>query len=391
MPPQRSPRTPRRPMTPELAVAPYQHDTPEKTRLVTAIQFAQYLNERYPDRPAISKREAIAFAGFSERTAYRTLAAASEGHGLRRHHNDPEATERRGRPRKLTQAQLDEAIDVVELEGIAARAMSWEELVGVVSAEVCGRTMRDSMQRLGYFKRIAVSKHWLPPDVRKRRVAYASTMLQRYPTVEDWKKVRFSDECHFGYGNSRRKHIIRRAGNEERYRPCNIEERNEPTEKEAKKFHVWAAVGWNFKSDLTFYEVPTNTNGKMTLQVYRDVILEGVVKPWLQRGDEFVLEEDQDGGHGTGKTNIVRTWKERNRLNCYFNASSSPDLVIIENCWQVPKQHLKERPHWLDEETVKMIREGWANLQQSYINQLVESIPKRLHDVIISEGKLTGH
>jgi hypothetical protein len=44
----------------------------------------------------------------------------------------------------------------------------------------------------------------------------------------------------------------------------------------------------------------------------------------------FVLEEDGDSGHGTGPKNIVRTWKQENKLNYYFNCASSPDLFPIE-------------------------------------------------------------
>jgi len=74
------------------------------------------------------------------------------------------------------------------------------------------------------------------------------------------------------------------------------------------RYYVWAAVGYNFKSKLRFYEVPTNINGKMSMQIYRDEILEGVVRPWLDAGQHFVLEEDGDSGHGTGRytTNIVK-------------------------------------------------------------------------------------
>ncbi len=34
-------------------------------------------------------------------------------------------------------------------------------------------------------------------------------------------------------------------------------------------------------------------------------ILEPIIKPWLDNG-EFVLEEDQDSGHGTGRANSVK-------------------------------------------------------------------------------------
>lgn len=113
---------------------------------------------------------------------------------------------------------------------------------------------------------------------------------------------------------------------------------------EAKRKHVWAAIGYEFKSDLVFYDVPGNRNGKMGLQVYRDIFLEPIVKPWIldvQQGrcDPFTLEEDGDSGHGgTGKKmNIVRQWKRDNRLDSYFNVSGNPDFSPIENCWQGPK------------------------------------------------------
>lgn len=35
-----------------------------------------------------------------------------------------------------------------------------------------------------------------------------------------------------------------------------------------KRYHWWAAVGHSFKSDVHFYEIPGNTNGKMSQQVY---------------------------------------------------------------------------------------------------------------------------
>jgi len=59
----------------------------------------------------------------------------------------------------------------------------------------------------------------------------------------------------------------------------------------------------------------------MSMQVYRDVILEGEVAKWLTRGDQFVLEEDGDSGHGggnSGKRNIVKAWKEEHGLKHFL-------------------------------------------------------------------------
>ena len=98
------------------------------------------------------------------------------------------------------------------------------------------------------------------------------------------------------------------------------------------------------------------------MRVYRDVILEPIVKPWLECGQKFVLEEDGDSGHSIGKNNIVRTWKEQNGLQYYFNCHSSPDLSFIENCWQAPKAYVRKYPYWDDRSTKSLIYEGWATV-----------------------------
>jgi hypothetical protein len=76
---------------------------------------------------------------------------------------------------------------------------------------------------------------------------------------------------HSGFGSEHTLHIIRRPG--ERYCPDCVQHAPEPDEKDKKQQDLWAAAGYNFKSHITFYEVYTNSNGKMSQQVYRDVIL----------------------------------------------------------------------------------------------------------------------
>jgi hypothetical protein len=130
-------------------------------------------------------------------------------------------------------------------------------------------------------------------------------LLQRYPLPEDWKHVRFSDEVHFEFGPQHRLRIIRKPG--QQYCTSCLQEADSPQKADEKRLHCWAAVGYDFKSPIHFYNVPSNGNGKMSQSVYIDQILEPIVKPWLDRGDKFVLEEDRDSGHGPGKSNIVRT------------------------------------------------------------------------------------
>ncbi|KAK4198064.1 hypothetical protein QBC40DRAFT_179567 [Triangularia verruculosa] len=122
----------------------------------------------------------------------------------------------------------------------------------------------------------------------------------------------------------------------------------------------------------------------MSLKVYRDQILEPVVGQWLREGHSFVLEEDNDSGHGGGGP-------KKNRLDHYFNSSHSPDFVPIEKAWAYTKREVRKRQCW-DDETVKgLAEEGWAKLSQKRINKWVDQIPQILEDCIELEGALTGH
>ncbi len=214
-------------------------------------------------------------------------------------------------------------------------------------------------------------------------------MLDSYPDKNDWKHIRFNNEVHFDWGPQHTLRIIRKLG--EQYCQDCIQHEDKPNPHDEKQFHCWAAIDYQFKSSIQFYDIPTNTNEKMIQQAYIDQIFEPMVKPWLDAGHDFVLEEDNDSGHGTGPKNIVRTWKKDHKLKSYFNCASSPDLAPIENCWQPPKQHLKKYPHWDDTMTRGLILEGWDSGSQKFIDRQVLSMPERLQAVIDGEGKMTGY
>ena len=132
----------------------------------------------------------------------------------------------------------------------------------------------------------------------------------------------------------------------------------------------------------------------MSLQVYRDKILEKVVGPWLDRGDKFVLEEDGDSGHGGGNSkggrlNIVKEWKQAHGLKHFFNTPGSPDLSLIENYWRAVKQYIRANLK-IGADIMELALEGWRRISQPQINQLVDSMVRRMEDVLASEGRMTG-
>lgn len=163
-----------------------------------------------------------------------------------------------------------------------------------------------------------------------------------------------------------------------------------------KHQHTWVRAGRNFKSDLTYY-VSGNSNGKIMHLTYQNQILEPVVKSLLlniKRDliDPFILEEDGNSSHGDGsKRNLVRVWKEENKVKSYFNCLSSPYLSSIENWWQAPKQALRKMPHWNDITMRAIINEGWSHVSIEFIHKKVDTIPTRIQAVLDGHGAFTGY
>lgn len=115
------------------------------------------------------------------------------------------------------------------------------------------------------------------------------------------------------------------------------------------------------------------------------------MRPWIDEHHEFDLEEDGDSGHEPGKSEIVRTWKETNALEFYFDCHLSPDLAPIENIRQPVKQHLHKYLYWDDNTPKELIYEGCTYASRYFINEKVASMRERLDAVIAGEGKMTGY
>ncbi|KAK4243114.1 hypothetical protein C7999DRAFT_44998 [Corynascus novoguineensis] len=228
----------------------------------------------------------------------------------------PDLEETRGRKRILTPDDIHAMENLIWEYGFEARALSWQSLAYKASiiAEVSWRTIQRALGTLGYRK-----------STTKRRLEAITIALRERPTPEHWRDIRWSNEVHFSLGPKGRVMIIR-------------------------------------KPELYFYEVLENTNGKMLIKVYRDEILNKVVGSWLTRGDQFVLEEDGDSGHGTGKKNI-----------------------------NAVKQYIARFPTWTKEELRNLAVEAWNTLSQESINGWVDSMVQRMQDVVEREGKMTGH
>ncbi|KAK5634081.1 hypothetical protein RRF57_009795 [Xylaria bambusicola] len=381
--------SPPSPSTPVVQRHRKHTDTTKKTELLTLKKFRDTNDLPY------SNEDLFKYVGVNRRTGYRIL----KDHP-RRLHDNPVFKETRGRPAALTEAQIDQLVAFLKAEGYEGRALPWANLCDAAGLEFPSQskppttwTIRKHLNRRGWKKCVTCNKFWVDYNTASLREAFAREALANHGlNFTYWRRIRYSDEVHFKFGPEGKVNIIRQRG--ERYCIDCIHHRQRPTEAEDRQvcLSAWAAIGWNFKSQLVWYTVNDgngngNGNGAITLQAYRDQILEPVVKKWIDEGHDFILEENGASGHGgNSDNNIVRQWKEKNGSKYFFNCPGAPDLAPIENAWRAPKGQVKRQAIWDVAALRTAAEKGWEKLSQETINKWVDEVPERLLDIINAKG-----
>ena len=276
------------------------------------------------------------------------------------------------------------------------------------------------MERAGYYKCKACQRGYLRPET----LAFGKEHDNW--TEKEWRNIRFSDETHFSFGARNAEYIVRNETE------CYCNDCTQFKKKrEVNCFHCWAEVGFNYKGPLVFYNTPEtdikgkvkskkktitkNTNkktvrmyidpdnlpepealkkegGNMTMTTYIEQILEPYVLPHFKDNKDLVLEEENDGAHGTrSQKKKVQKYKEKHGIKCYANPPSSPDLSIIEDCWRYLKQKVKKHKCRTVDQLHWAIETEWEQLPQEWINELVDEMPIRITEVIKRQGLSTQY
>ena len=254
----------------------YQYETPQKAQVTALVAW----EDKKPFKERATRKDIFDHCEVSERQGYDILQKGT----LRRLHNDPGKVETRGSKRILANEDIDRLEKLIWSHGFEGRTMTWESLAEEANIRgrnqefISGRTVQRALGQRDWRHCIACRKSYVSPCHAKRRNKWAKDMLAKYPRPIDWRRVRFSDEVHFAFGPQGRLYILRRPG--ERNCPDCIQEREQPTNKKRKKdpenepeldlsykLHAWASVGYNFKSELIFYNAG-NSNEKINKYIY---------------------------------------------------------------------------------------------------------------------------
>lgn len=99
------------------------------------------------------------------------------------------------------------------------------------------------------------------------------------------------------------------------------------------------------------------------------------------------FQQDRAGSHRAG---VTQKWLRDHLIDGFLHPAASPNMSPIENVWHVLKKKVRARPRTptTQEELEEAVREAWDETSEHDIDKYVQSMQKRVQDLIQAKG---GH
>lgn len=322
----------------------------------------------------MSYTEIVKVTGFSREQVRRACVAASAA-----------PAQRPGRPRAMTPEQEEQLVEYVTSSKEGRRATFLQLSVVLFNAVFGVYAIRAALRRLGFHRYIARRKPPITEDNRQKRLAWALEHVNW--TVDQWRRILWSDETWITGGHHRKQYVTRRPGEE--WDPTCIVERH--TKKGGWMF--WGCFHGCRKGPGVFWEKDW---GYIDAASYQRHIVP-VIDDWLRQcrqiyGENLILMQDGAPGHSAQSTREEMAARGIQQVDW---PPFSPDLNPIESCWNWMKDHIEDAHGLVEKPSYPQLRrwvqEAWDALPEEYLEELICSMPARCQAVIDANGMHTKY
>lgn len=233
------------------------------------------------------------------------------------------------------------------------------------------RTVRRRLYNAGLYGRIAKKKPLLSQRHRNLRLQWANERAEL--TVEDWRRCLFTDETPVHLIQSRQMRYVRRRGGQA-YQPGYTR----PTvHSSGGRIMVWGGISSD-PERRPLVRVPPTVNA----EVYSNLLREHVGPLQLPRHN-MVFQQDNATAH---RSRRATTTLEELGIEVLPWPAQSPDLNPIENMWSRMKNEIENiEVHGFDALWIETLR-VWRAIPQDYVLNLIDSMPRRIQEVIAARG-----
>ena len=282
---------------------------------------------------------------------------------------------RSGRSR-ITSAREDRLLQRLQRQQPMTTSRSiQQQFFQLTGINIAPRTVRHRMVSFGLKSYIASRKPMLSTANKSRRLAWA----QHYSdwTSEQWRQVLFTDEVPISLIQIHQQRHVRCLSNERlrtgMTRPM--------IHSGGGRLMFWGC----FKDSRVGALVEVKL--KMKSHDYLNLLKDNLNHDDMQRNNT-IMQHDNAPIH---KAAVVTTWLREQEFNVLDWPPQSPDLNPIENVWAHVKSELDKQNITSKEMMRQRIQQIWANIDGSFLQKLVDSMPRRVAAVIKNHGGATKY
>lgn len=251
--------------------------------------------------------------------------------------------------------------------------MQWCETV--LGKQISKATMYRYVIRLRFRFYKAKKKPFVSSINKRRRLAWARA--HKSWTAAKWNKVLWSDESYFrvvlGSTGPRVLRTREEANNPECFRRC---------VQKPGSICVWGCFASKGVGPLHV------VNGTVTGEAYVNILQQHLptARRTLFHNKGYVFQQDNARPH---TARVTSAWIRRQRLRVLPWPASSPDLNPIENLWRYLKRRVNRRRPRTQNDLRMYVLEEWARIPSEELQKHIQSMPRRIAEVIKRRGDAT--
>jgi len=197
-------------------------------------------------------------------------------------------------------------------------------------------------------------------------------------SVEKWERVVFTDEKKFNLDGP---DGFRYYWHDLRGEPKVFSKRQNG----GGSLMVWG--GFSSQGTTNLAIISGNQNSSKHIQTLWDYLI-----PFVEdcHAGDWTLQQDGASVHRSHET---QGWLAANEIDVLEWPAKSPDLNPIENLWGIMARRVYKgcRQFQSVEELEECVMETWFDLRSQYLTKLVESMPRRMGEVIRMQGRATKY
>ena len=191
-----------------------------------------------------------------------------------------------------------------------------------------------------------------------------------------WKRVLWTDESRFSLDFNDGRLRVRRLPTERFLDVCIAEHDRYGS----GSIMIWGGITFDGRTEAV------QIVGNLTGQRYVDEIITPVIIPFVQENG-LVLQQDNARPH---TSSVAKNALADNNVEFLQWPARSPDLSPIEHIWDVIQRKLNiDYPPSVNlDQLAQRVQTAWNEIEQSSIQHLIKSVPKRLEECMQRSG---GH